>query len=177
MQLHSTEGCLSSAGASGGSALVVQPCDPSSSAQQWQLNSSSGKLTQGGSCLDSFNGQDCRANPIGTGRVDLYGCNGGKNQQWEVDDHGRLTDACGACLGVKSTAPPGTNSGVLNKVQIWAKPQPDGAYGVLLINASPKPTKPYQLSVSKLNPGLGGDISVRDIWAHKDLGRASGGGS
>jgi hypothetical protein len=87
----------------------------------------------------------------------LYNCNNGQNQQWFLalqTAQSPITDGCGACRlpwckGPK--APPSGGGGILSQVQIWAKPQPNSGYAVLLISASPEKTKPHNLAFDKLN--------------------------
>jgi hypothetical protein len=172
----------------GSNALVVDSCSTAGTSsdsqgqqqqqQVWDVDSAvTHTVKQGGKCLDSFNGQDCAVDPIGTGRIDMYPCNGGPNQEWFFGangNNGTITDGCGACLGVKQVAPPGGGGGsdILTKVQIWAKPQPRGAFAVLLINASPETIlKPYVLPFDKLNMTQHTTTAtVRDIWNREDLG-------
>lgn len=116
-------------------------------------------------CLDLFYGQACGDAP----RADLYACNGGKNQKWTVDTtNSTVYDSCNACLGSKGGAPPGTPS-LANLVQLWAKPQPEGAVAILVINGGAKPLSKYEVDIkAKLNM-TSSRASVRDIWAAKDL--------
>lgn len=52
--------------------------------------------------------------------------------------------------------------------EIWAKPLADGSTAVLLINRG-EDTEP--ITVQFKDVGLSGTKSVRDLWAHKDLGQ------
>jgi alpha-galactosidase len=54
--------------------------------------------------------------------------------------------------------------------QVWAKPQPDGAVAVLLVNMG---DDVFTLSVvpSEFVLGSDGTVAVRDVWNGKDLGR------
>ncbi|HKJ93823.1 MAG TPA: glycoside hydrolase family 27 protein, partial [Longimicrobiales bacterium] len=57
-------------------------------------------------------------------------------------------------------------------VQVWDKPLKDGSHAVALLNRAEVAT-PITLSFYRL--GLRGDsVEVRDLWAHKDLGRFAG---
>ncbi|MEJ2678492.1 MAG: glycoside hydrolase family 27 protein [Gemmatimonadota bacterium] len=57
-------------------------------------------------------------------------------------------------------------------VQVWDKPLKDGSHAVALLNRAEVPTR---ITVSFYRMGLRTDsVEVRDLWAHKDLGRFSG---
>jgi hypothetical protein len=93
--------CLSSGGDTSTTALVVADCATAghgyetSTPQQWEVNTTAHTITQNNKCLDSYNGQNCGKNPIGTGRIDLYRCNSGENQKWFIGANGTITDGCG----------------------------------------------------------------------------------
>ena len=93
-------------------------------------------------------------------------------------------------MGISRVGHPGTladedkdNAG--KAYQIWAKPQAQGAVAVLLVSRalSPLPAAPIDLSLRLSNfvgvdaGGLAGDqsgeVTVRDIWQQKDLGKHS----
>lgn len=70
---------------------------------------------------------------------------------------------------------PGTlrNSSGANDWQVWSKPMStDGtAVAVLLVSTSSTPTATMTLQLSDF---VSGSATVRDVWAHKDLGTHSG---
>ena len=53
----------------------------------------------------------------------------------------------------------------MNEVQVWAKPQPAGAFAVLLINAAASKTASYKLPFGKLN------MSATEAlwWSNSDI--------
>jgi len=55
--------------------------------------------------------------------------------------------------------------------EVWAKPLADGSVAALLMNRGEDTEK---ISVSFNDIGLGASASVRDLWAHKDLGTFTG---
>ena len=160
----------------GNSALLLEECGGSAAAgQAWKYDASKRAFTDvsGAHCLDLFGGQDCAAAP----RANLFGCNGGKNQQWGVvAGNGTVVDACGACLGTKAVPPPGAaQPGGARKLQLWAKPQPQGRVAALVINNSPTTTT-YDITFGLLNlTSPSGSAAVRDIWQQRDAGTAQGG--
>ena len=95
----------------------------------------------------------------------------GKNQQWNVQGNGTIVDACGTCLGTKNTAPPGGNQPGGDKIQLWAKIQPQGGVAALVINNSPEHTS-FDVNFAALNI-TSTTVSVRNIWELKDLGTAN----
>ena len=139
--------------------------------QQWKRDGASlVDAATGKNCLDLFGGQACASAP----RANLYKCNGGKNQQWNVTADGQLVNGCGACIGSKPTPPPGASrgGGGANEVQLWAKPQPGKAVAALVINNSPTPyTARIELAALGIKAGA---ARVRDIWAKADAGTTTG---
>ena len=84
--------------------------------------------------------------------------------QMAVNESAGYTDSRGAFLRVAMTPSAPFGSG-----QLWAKPQPQGAMAVLLINHSPTTISNYSIALSKLNL-TEASYSVRDIWTSKSLG-------
>lgn len=58
-----------------------------------------------------------------------------------------------------------------NSYQVWAKKLPKGEQAVLIINTG---SSRIDVSVSLAGVGLETACTVRDVWAHRDLGRVSG---
>ena len=59
-------------------------------------------------------------------------------------------------------------------VQVWVKPQPAGTLAVYVVNPTPNGT---DVAVDFVTLGLGAKVtgvSVRDLWARKDVGSAKG---
>jgi len=142
------------------SELVAQKCG-SSTNQQFTYDSSSKTLkAANGQCVDINNFQG----PV----VELWSCNGGCNQQWNFNSDGTLSDSCSGgnplrCVSAKVNSP---FSG--NTLQLWGKPQPQGAVATLLINNDVANAYTVDISFSLLN--ITGKATVRDIWNRKDLG-------
>ena len=160
--------CLTYGNTYGNSVLTLEKCE-AKPGQSWNYNPAKRAFTDtvDKNCLDLFNGQNCDAAP----RANLYPCNGGKNQQWTVHGNGTFVDACGACLGTKTTPPPGGSQPGGDKVQLWAKIQPQGRVAALVINNSPVPTN-VDVSFAALNI-TSASVAVRDIWDLRDLGTAN----
>ncbi|MEJ2215438.1 MAG: glycoside hydrolase family 27 protein [Gemmatimonadota bacterium] len=58
------------------------------------------------------------------------------------------------------------------EVQVWDKPLKDGSHAVALLNRAEVPTR---ITVYLYRLGLRTDsVDMRDLWAHKDLGRFAG---
>ena len=55
--------------------------------------------------------------------------------------------------------------------EVWVKPLADGSKAVGLFNRGNSPMK---ITANFPDVGLSGTVKVRDLWAHKDLGTASG---
>ena len=55
--------------------------------------------------------------------------------------------------------------------QVWAKPQPNGAVAVILINGGSTPMK-QTVTFDSIGLRGAGTRAVRDIWARKDLHQA-----
>ena len=56
-------------------------------------------------------------------------------------------------------------------LEVWAKPLSDGSYAVGLFNRG-ESANPVTLELKDI--GISGSAQVRDLWAHRDLGSASG---
>ena len=63
-----------------------------------------------------------------------------------------------------------------DQVQVWAKPQPDGALAVFVVNPSPS-GKATAVSVDFATLGLPPSVTaakLRDIWARQDVRTTAG---
>ena len=66
------------------------------------------------------------------------------------------------------------NPASVRSLQIWAKPQANGAMAVLAINTlSTGDAISFNVTLKELNI-TSSSASVRDVWAHKDLATATG---
>jgi len=141
------------------SELTARPCNGGSTQQFGYSNNN--LLASNGQCVDVYD----FSGPV----VQLYSCNGGCNQKFVFASDKTLDDTCSPklCLAVRPDAPSGGNL-----MQIWAKPQPKGAMGVLVLNSDVNdPPIPVTIDFKSLN--MTGTLAIHDIWLHKDLGTAS----
>jgi len=142
--------------------VVLAPCNSSSPTQKFDYDSATGELKVAkGMCLDVF----YYAGP----RVDVYGCNHNFNENFTLSASGVLsTEQVPAhpsrCLSTSENNPEGNSP---TAVQVWAKPQPNGAMAVLFINSLPMAVA-ANVSLKELNM-TAKSAKVRDVWAHKDL--------
>lgn len=110
------------------SQLRLAKCD-GSDAQKFMSDTKGGYKSSGG-CLDIFGSATC--SPVVDRSVDIYACNGGENQQFNVEG-GVIKSKCGECLAARATPPAGGGGGDINS-QLWAKPIGQGAVAALFIN-------------------------------------------
>jgi hypothetical protein len=118
--------------------------------------------------LKASNGQCVDVNNFQGPVMELWGCNGGCNQQWNFNSDGTWSDNCSGsspkkCVSAKVNSP---FSG--SALQLWGKPQPNGAVATLLINNDDVNSYTVDIQFSLLN--ITGKATVRDIWNRKDLG-------
>lgn len=144
--------------ADGGKYLMPVACDGTDASQQWSFSASSEsgtiKHVATGKCLDVYDFKG----PV----VQLYQCNGGSNQQFNLNKT-RLVAGSGQCLGAKHGEPAGTSG-----FQLWVKPVGNGEVAALVINANLLQSAAVDLYFTDM--GITGPMSVRDVWDHKDLG-------
>ncbi|KAA0176253.1 hypothetical protein FNF27_02310 [Cafeteria roenbergensis] len=95
------------------------------------------------------------------------------SQQWSYDaTTGRITsgikDASSTdiCLSVFQDVAPGAQ-------EVWAGPLSGGSFVVVLFNRSPA-TATITAQFADVGIAPGATVKVRDLWAHKDLGTATG---
>merc|ERR1719272_745552 len=74
----------------------------------------------------------------------------------------------GKCLGISATPLGGT--GV---IQLWAKPQPNNAVAILVINTAPGTNVTMDIPLSDVNI-TASSVNVRDIWDKTTMGAATG---
>jgi hypothetical protein len=165
-------GCLKVEGAGypgGLGGLLVDTCNTTDPAMQFTYNTSTFHLTAPTSnhCVDVHSG-----GPI----VWMYSCGSGPNNQLYFNKDTTLSVKVGAglCVGLEQADPAG---GTLNvALQAWAKPLNGTSGGVALLLINPVAT-PKVFEVPAWTLPLTGDgtnltskaISVRDIWARKNL--------
>jgi hypothetical protein len=54
--------------------------------------------------------------------------------------------------------------------QVWAKPMPNGAQAVLIVNVADTPSAKITVPFNSLN--ISGPVAIRDLWTHTDNGTA-----
>jgi len=133
------------------------PCDGKS--QQWIFNSDQ-TITSGfapGLCLDIYDFQGPN--------VQAFPCNGGSNQHWHLNTtDNSLRSADGRCLGLSSNVAPGNQ-------EVWAGPLANRGVAIILFN---RDQQPADITANWSDVGLSGTASLRDLWAHQDLGTFNG---
>merc|ERR1711939_287164 len=105
-----------------------------------------------------------RGLPGGPG-TSLYGCHGADNEKFSFDASGTLSSQGQLCLAGRE-ANPSTSS-----LELWAKPLGDGKVAAFVLNNDKNVTASF--AVSEVMPSSN-KVSVRDVWARKDLGDAEG---
>lgn len=125
--------------------------------QEWERRNDTGEIVSRmhGMCLDVWD----FVGPT----VEMYPCNGGRNQQWEYVEGDRSLRSMGKCLTPQ-------NAGEL--IEVWAGPlAANRAAAVVLLNRA----QSTQSITARWNEvGLpGGLAEVRDLWARKSLGTFS----
>eukprot|EP01113_Clastostelium_recurvatum_P034661 TRINITY_DN472_c0_g1_i2.p1 TRINITY_DN472_c0_g1~~TRINITY_DN472_c0_g1_i2.p1 ORF type:complete len:582 (-),score=120.82 TRINITY_DN472_c0_g1_i2:118-1863(-) len=147
-----------------GAAVGVYQCHTNQTGQQCNSLNQKWDYTPGGTivsrldkmCLDVYNNEG----PV----VSAYTCNGGNNQKWTLGTDGLLRSGdANLCLGLS------------NPTEVWAGPLSDGSAAVILFNKSSNQqniTASWDAIFSKNVPKT---ASVRDLWAHRDLGSLSQG--
>eukprot|EP00928_Gymnodinium_smaydae_P087600 TRINITY_DN71845_c0_g1_i1.p1 TRINITY_DN71845_c0_g1~~TRINITY_DN71845_c0_g1_i1.p1 ORF type:complete len:546 (+),score=51.84 TRINITY_DN71845_c0_g1_i1:91-1728(+) len=136
----------------------MRPCD-TSSAQRFQYNSTA-KVLQ--------NGDQCLALSTWWGNNIYFTTCGSSPEKIEFTSDGSVTfpsQPAPLCFQVN----PAPEYGFL--VQVWAKPLPHGAVAVYVLNQN-STTQNVSLDLNSL--GVEGVHSIRDIWTHKDIGKALG---
>eukprot|EP00730_Choanoeca_flexa_P004622 TRINITY_DN11751_c0_g1_i1.p2 TRINITY_DN11751_c0_g1~~TRINITY_DN11751_c0_g1_i1.p2 ORF type:complete len:545 (+),score=102.13 TRINITY_DN11751_c0_g1_i1:3443-5077(+) len=147
-----------------GSELTMATCN-GSPAQQFQITSD-GHIRNNATnkCVDVYDFKG----PV----VQLYSCESGthSNQQFKLVS-GKIQDGDNMCWAVRSQSPSGNND---NDIQIWAKPQPNNAVAVLVINNLDTSTSSQAVDIKLSDVRFtGSTANVRDIWHQKDIGTAS----
>lgn len=168
--VHAGNGvCLDGSDAS---AVALSACDATNAAQVFAYDAVQKSLRNGvwaqqgegasAMCLDVYDFK-------GPG-VQLFGCNYGRNEQFDFNADGTLTDNDSPknCLG--------TNPSSSGTWQLWTKKQPNGALAVFVINGDiDTAAVAATVNFAELVDAAGGTaFKVRDVWARKDLGSATG---
>ena len=101
--------------------------------------------------------------------VQLYNCNGGDNQKFSFKNGALSTAHSHRCVASRATSPGGGTT-----VQIWAKPQPDGAVAVFVLNAAAHDDIKVKIQFADVGLAPDATVNVRDVWARADVGQAKG---
>eukprot|EP01121_Diplochlamys_sp_Union-15-3_P006182 TRINITY_DN16690_c0_g1_i1.p1 TRINITY_DN16690_c0_g1~~TRINITY_DN16690_c0_g1_i1.p1 ORF type:complete len:533 (-),score=115.43 TRINITY_DN16690_c0_g1_i1:83-1558(-) len=126
--------------------------------QQWNIKFSSGKAGEITSVMDP---SKCLDVYDFTGpKVQLYTCNGGTNQQWQLV--GNTLRSGGKCLSLD-----------LGAVEVWSGPLADGSKAVALVNRTPS-TQLITASWSDIGLSPSQRANVRDLWYRRDVGLFTG---
>jgi len=154
--------------------LMLTKCNASSPSQMFDYDAASKRLTlhSNGMCVDVHDWSGPQ--------VQLFGCNGGSNQQFDFNSDGSLTDASTDssrrhCLDHSSVPPGPVPAG---DIHLWAKPLPGGDTAVLVMNYNSDSN--YTVDVefdilgAKVSNSADAKMSVRDVWNKKDMGVFSG---
>jgi len=153
--------CLDANGA-GSDALLLNTCD-GSSLQQYTIGDDGtiNSVSKQGKCVDIWAGHGLPGGP-GTS---LYGCHGADNEKFSFEANGTLSSQGQLCLAGRE-ANPSTSS-----LELWAKPLGGGKVAAFVLNNDKNVTASF--GVSEVMPSSN-KVSVRDVWARKDLGDAEG---
>ena len=153
--------------------VLLAPCDPTSSHQKYAhavsptAPASFQPLSDPGQCLDIWAGNG----PPGGPAVQVYGCHTpSSNQQFLVGTGpaATISNADHMCFSSRAGVP--GQLSYFYKPQSWDRTK----YAILLVNVD---DVPMDLAFDFASvPGLvvGTTCTVRDIWARKDLGQATG---
>jgi GH25 family lysozyme M1 (1,4-beta-N-acetylmuramidase) len=109
IQIHAK--CLAAGGTAIGSKVALAACTGGAANQQWQAGTGAWLVNLGsGLCLD-----DPAASTANGAALQVYTCNGGKNQKWVLPAGPVLSQIPGKCLDNRNGS---LTAG--NKVEIWA---------------------------------------------------------
>ena len=93
--------------------------------------------------------------------VESYPCNGGANQQWEYHSDDKTLRSTGKCLTVQPT---------YEYVEVWAGPLLGGKFSVVLFNRASTEQSITVDFADDLDLAETTKATVRDLWAHADMG-------
>ncbi len=129
------------------SQLRLAKCDGTDTQKFVPDTTAAGRYKSVGGCLDIFGSATCM--PVVDRRVDIYACNGGENQLFNVES-GTIKSKCGECLAARATPPAGGSQGGDVASQLWAKPIGQGAVAALFINGG-QTNRSTTIHLSELN--------------------------
>lgn len=104
--------------------------------------------------------------------MQVYPCRGSKNEVWKFTNN-MLQDEESMCMASRATPPSPQPPTGGNRVQLWSKPQPNGAVAVLFLSSLDSIIANATYTVDFNDIGVSGTMNVRDIWQRKDLGEAT----
>jgi hypothetical protein len=137
-------------------------------AQAWAWGAD-GKVTNGnsGSCLDVYDW----AGPA----VDTWACNGGSNQQFKLNADGTISEpnsepgGTGGPLCLRATVDP-----IESCTNVWGRKLAGGAYALGFVNnGGYNATVTCDGACFAATGVTSGRYTVRDLWAHQDVGVVS----
>lgn len=102
-----------------------------------------------------------------------YSCNTGVNEEFNATGD-TICSHNGYCLAMRSMAPHSGGSGSTD-IQIWAKPQPNGAVAVLVLNGDTANSHEVEINLSAVNVSATSAFSVMDVWAQQALSQKATG--
>lgn len=95
--------------------------------------------------------------------VEVWTCNGGRNQQWDATADGLLRSR-GAPLCLAAVTPDPTAC-----TNVWGRPLADGSVALVAVNNAPSPQAvscgPACFAALNVTAAARG-LAVRDLWAH-----------
>ena len=151
--------------------LRLTACNAASATQKFTPDESKkGRIKSIGGCLDIYGSPNCM--PLVDRRVDIFACNAGTNQVFELDG-GNLKSECGECLAAREKPATGGGAAVGTDSQLWAKPLADGAAAALFINGGDTSAS-VTIHLKELNMTASA-ATVQDVWTGASLGKTSDG--
>jgi len=144
-------------GATLGASLYLQPCGECESGrlQKFVFNSQAGSFQSdfGTLCAEGF-----PTNYSTQSDVRLWECNPSTQQNWAYTNGAIQNSETGQCITISRGD------------EVWAAPLSDGSHAVVLFNravGAQNVTLPFSIL------GIKGSATIRDLWAHADLGTFS----
>lgn len=100
-------------------------------------------------------------------QASLAPCSGSSSQEFAYDAATGALSNAGGCLTSGGPSPGA------NKTNVWGRPLSDGSWALVFINAGSAPADiscTYADCLSQLGWEAEVNVTVRDLWAHTDLG-------
>jgi hypothetical protein len=100
-----------------------------------------------------------------------FRCNTGVNEVF-IAAADTICSKNGYCLASRAIKPGGGGDNPTSDIQIWAKPQPNGAVAVLVINGDATAAHAVDISLAAVNVSAIASFSVFDIWQEQVMPQA-----